>query len=64
MKEWWERKKRNSRKRKKESGSYTFWDFLVDALFWVPELLFLPLRIIFWLVRGFGRMIGELFDIV
>ena len=64
MNEWWERKKKKTRKNRKNNGDYTFWDLIVDGFFWVPELILLPFRIIFWLLRGIGRLIGNLFDII
>lgn len=64
MEKWWHRKKAKNRKSKKRSDHYTFVDFLVDVLFSIPELILLPFRIIFWLVRGVGKMIQNIFDIV
>jgi len=61
---WWERKKEKSRKRRKDNEKYTFWDLILDVLFWLPELIILPFRIIFWSFRGIGRLIGNMFDIV
>jgi len=62
MNEWWEKKKSKSRKAKKEPGTYTFVDFIWDVLSWIPELIILPFRIIFWIIRGAGRMIADFFD--
>ena len=64
MKEWWQRKKNKSRKAKKSNGDYTLFDFIFDVLFWIPELIFLPFRLIFWLLRGIGRFIWDIFDVV
>jgi hypothetical protein len=64
MKEWWQGKKKRSRKSKKSNGDYTFFDFIFDVLFWIPELIFLPFRLIFWLFRGVGRFIGDVFDFI
>lgn len=52
------------RKNKKHNDHYSFGDFLIDVLIWIPELFLLPFRIIFWLLRGLGRLIVSLFDIV
>ncbi len=62
MKKWWNRRK--SRRNKKNHADYTFLDFVFDVLFWIPELIFLPFRVIFWLLRGIGRFIGDVFDVV
>ncbi|WP_456276288.1 hypothetical protein [Bacillus sp. AK128] len=66
MKNWWNKKKEARRRRRghKDPREYTAGDFVLDTLLWVPELLFLPFRIIFWIVRGLGRLIGNIFDIV
>ncbi|WP_155593548.1 hypothetical protein [Lysinibacillus cavernae] len=59
MKEWWQR-----RKNKKNDNGYTFLDFIFDVLFWIPELILLPFRVLFWLLRGIGRLIGGIVDFV
>jgi hypothetical protein len=63
MKKWWNEKKGAHRKRKKGHDTYTFLDFIFDLLFYIPELILFPFRMIFWLVRGLGRMIENVFDI-
>lgn len=55
MKEWWKRKKAKSRKARKDDAYYTKWDLLVDILVWVPEIILLPLRLLFWLLRAVLR---------
>lgn len=62
MSERWETKKEIRRNRKNYSDRYTFGDFVFDIFFWIPELLFLPFRMVFWFVRGIGRVIWNLFD--
>ncbi|SOC15344.1 hypothetical protein SAMN05880501_10875 [Ureibacillus xyleni] len=64
MKKWWNREKNRTRKGKRSNNDYTFLDFIVDVLFMIPELLFLPFRLVFWLFRGVGRMFGNLFDLL
>ncbi|MED4531785.1 hypothetical protein ABET51_03780 [Metabacillus fastidiosus] len=61
MKEWWNKKKNKMRKNRKDNGHYTFVDFILDVLFWIPELIILPFRLIFWLIRGVGRFIFDIF---
>ncbi len=61
MKEWYQRKKSKTRKSRKSSEHYNVWDFFVDALMWLPELIVFPLRLIFWLIRGLIRSIGDIF---
>lgn len=62
MSERWENKKEVRKERRKYSDHYTFGDFVFDVFFWIPELLLLPFRMGFWLVRGVGRVIGNLID--
>lgn len=62
MRERWETKKEIRESRRKYSDRYTFGDFIFDVFFWIPELLFLPFRMVFWLVRGIGKVIWNLFD--
>lgn len=64
MKKWWQRKKNKTRKSKKSDKNYTFLDFILDVLSCIPELIFLPFRLIFLLLRGIGRFIGGVFDFV
>lgn len=64
MNNWWERKKKKTRRRRKNKNDYTFWDFIADTFLWIPELILLPFRIVFWSLRGIGRLIGNMFDIV
>ncbi|MGP4072612.1 hypothetical protein ACTWQB_08675 [Piscibacillus sp. B03] len=61
MKDWWERKKKKSRKHKKGREQYTFLDFILDIILWLPEVILLPLRMIFWLFRGITRNIFDTF---
>ncbi|ASN06433.1 hypothetical protein [Virgibacillus necropolis] len=64
MREWWNRKKEKMRKRKENNDNYRFLDFMLDVLFWIPELVLLPFRMIIWLFSGIGRLLRGLFDIV
>ncbi|MFS0638229.1 hypothetical protein AB1K84_20190 [Mesobacillus foraminis] len=51
------RKRAEKRRKKKQEGTYHFWDLLFEVVFWVPELILLPFRLLFWLVRFLGRSI-------
>ena len=63
MKKWWKRKNEKMRKNQKTNGIYTFGDFVLDVLLWIPELILFPFRLVFWFLRGIVRLIGHLFDI-
>lgn len=62
MREWWNQKIARTRKRTKRNGEYTFSDFMIDVLFWLPELILFPLRVIYWCIRMMGRLIAHLLD--
>lgn len=64
MKTWWTKKKAKSRNSKKSYDENTFWDGIVEILIWIPELVFLPFRVIFWLLRGIGKVNGNIYDAV
>jgi hypothetical protein len=57
------KKKRKKWTQKKNDGTYTFWDGLVEVLCWVPELLLFPLRLIWYLLRGIGKLISNVWDV-
>lgn len=61
MKEWWQSKKRKTTKRK-VNNNYTLFELLLDVLFWLPELFLVPFRLVFWLLRGIGRLIADVFE--
>ncbi|WP_033826797.1 hypothetical protein [Bacillus andreraoultii] len=63
MKRW--RKKREARRKLyKENDRYTLLDFILDVLFWIPEVIVWPFRLLFWLIRGLGRLISNLYDAI
>lgn len=59
MKKWRDSRKENRSKKKRKA--HDFVDFALEVLFWVPELIILPFRIVFWLIRGLGRLIADSF---
>ncbi|KMN37616.1 hypothetical protein AB0Y38_11445 [Lysinibacillus capsici] len=62
MREWLQGRKNKKRRDKRRKDQYSLIDLFLDVLIWIPELLFLPFRIIYWLLRGVGRFIGEGFN--
>ncbi|EFI69337.1 hypothetical protein BFZC1_06158 [Lysinibacillus fusiformis ZC1] len=62
MKKWLQERKNTRRREKRRNDQYSLIDLFLDVLVWIPELLFLPFRIIYWLLRGVGRFIGEGFN--
>ncbi|KPN96723.1 hypothetical protein [Lysinibacillus sp. ZYM-1] len=59
MKEWWQSK--NSKTRRNKNNSNSLLDFFLDGLSWFPELFLFPFRLIFWMFRGVGRFIADVF---
>ena len=62
MREWLQGRKNKKRRDMRRNDQYSLIDLFLDVLIWIPELLFLPFRIIYWLLRGVGRFIGEGFN--
>jgi len=62
VREWLQGRKNKKRRVKRRKDQYSLIDLFLDVLIWIPELLFLPFRIIYWLLRGVGRFIGEGFN--
>lgn len=61
MSDWSLRKKEMRTKRKKKNDHISKWsifDFLID----VADIIIWPIRFVFWIFRGIGRAIGNLFD--
>jgi hypothetical protein len=54
-------KRAEKRRKKKQEDRYGFWDFVGDVLFWIPELIILPFRLLFLLVRLIVRAIIDAF---
>lgn len=52
-------KRTEKRRKKKQNGSYTFVDFVFDVLFYIPELILLPFRLVFYLFRFLARSIFD-----
>ncbi|WP_243458299.1 hypothetical protein [Sporosarcina sp. Te-1] len=54
-------KMRRKLEKREKNERYRFVDFLVDLLFFVPELLFLPIRLLVWMVRPIVRLVTDIF---
>lgn len=50
---------RRKKKRKTDNESYSIADFFLDIAFWIPELIFLPFRLVFYGARGIIRWIDN-----
>ncbi|GIO25198.1 hypothetical protein J11TS1_37790 [Oceanobacillus sp. J11TS1] len=61
MNDWWNKKKSKTRKSRKNKGDYTKIDFFFDILFWIPEILIFPIRLLFWSLRGVFRWVMDAF---
>jgi hypothetical protein len=61
----WRKRMREKRQRKRDRGEhYSTVDVLLELLFWIPEALFFPFRMVFWLLRGIGKLIGDVWDFI
>lgn len=47
---------------KRNKNGYTFWDGVCDVLFYIPELIMLPIRFLLYIFRFLLRAIWNLFD--
>ncbi|MCM3357194.1 MAG: hypothetical protein ABS934_12100 [Psychrobacillus sp.] len=61
MSDWSLRKKEKRTKRKKEKDNVSKWS-IFDFLINVTDIIIWPIRFVFWILRGIGRAIGNLFD--
>ncbi len=52
------------KKNREKSSSNPIADFFGEVLFWVPELLLLPFRLVILLLRGGGRLIRDIVDFI
>ena len=50
---------RRKKKRKNDNEPYSIADFFFDIAFWIPELIFLPFRLLFYGARGIVRWIDD-----
>jgi hypothetical protein len=58
----WRKKLRDKRKKRDHTERYSVWDVFLELLCWIPEVLIFPFRLVYWLVRGIGKIIGELWS--
>ncbi|MEH7444491.1 hypothetical protein V7201_19435, partial [Bacillus sp. JJ1122] len=54
-------KRAEKRRMKKQEKNYGLWDFVSDVLFWIPELIILPFRLLFLLFRFLVRSVFDSF---
>jgi len=54
-----ERKEKYKQKRaaRKKSNEDSWWDIAMEVLFYVPELLLVPFRLVWWGIRGLIKWI-------
>ncbi|MCP3033084.1 hypothetical protein LF817_17300 [Halobacillus sp. A1] len=64
MSEWWKSKKEVLRRKKRDDGRFYIVDFMIELLIYIPELLFLPIRLIILLGRAIPKVIIHIFDLV
>lgn len=50
---------REKRKKKKQSGTYTFWEGVLDSFLFIPEMIFWMFRGVWLLIRSIIRVIFD-----
>jgi hypothetical protein len=58
----WRKRMREKRKSRNHGERYSVFDVLLELLCWIPEVLFFPFRVVYWLLRGIGKFIGDLWN--
>ncbi|SEM12121.1 hypothetical protein SAMN05192533_10189 [Mesobacillus persicus] len=53
------RKRAFKKSKKRNKNAYTFWDGVSDVLFYIPELIMLPIRFLLSFFRSLLRAISE-----
>ena len=61
MRDWSLRKKEKRIKRRKKNDQISTWS-IFDFLTNVADIIIWPIRFAFWILRGIGRVIGNLLD--
>ncbi|WP_200816611.1 hypothetical protein [Halobacillus sp. Marseille-P3879] len=54
--------KRYFKKTKKDKNGLK--DIILELIFWIPELLIYPIRLAILLVRGIGKLLHHIFDVI
>ncbi|SFJ25136.1 hypothetical protein SAMN04487936_101446 [Halobacillus dabanensis] len=62
MKGWRRSKRKIFKHQSRREEKYKFFDLVIEILFWIPEILIFPFRLLFWMLRGIGRIIGHILD--
>ncbi|QTC40428.1 hypothetical protein I7V34_14730 [Bacillus sp. V3] len=60
----WRKKMKEKRLRRNQGEHFSLVDFLLEILIWIPEILIFPFRLVFWLFRGLGKLIGDVWDFI
>ncbi|RFU65373.1 hypothetical protein D0466_05630 [Peribacillus glennii] len=50
------RKKHLQKRKSRNQARYSWSDFFADIFFYVPELIVLPFRLLWWGIRGLVRL--------
>jgi hypothetical protein len=64
MKKWRKKMKEKRTRRRSQGEHFSLVDFLLEVLIWIPEILIFPFRLVFWLFRGLGKLIGGIWDFI
>ncbi|WP_406944345.1 hypothetical protein ACJA3J_13535 [Halobacillus sp. SY10] len=62
MRQWLKSKREALKRRRQNADKSSIFDFLFELLLWLPELIIFPIRMVVWLLKGLGRLIGLISD--
>lgn len=66
LRNWWDKKRIRTRKtqRRMANERYTVIDFIIDVLFWIPEIIIFPFRLLIFFLRTLGILIRNFFEFI
>ena len=56
------RQRRKEKRKKQKKKDNPFWDAFIDSLLWIPDILLFPFRILYYVIRAFGRLFKSLIE--
>ncbi|MEC3885324.1 hypothetical protein VKA52_16430 [Halobacillus sp. HZG1] len=63
MRQWLKSKQEVLKRRRQNTERSSVFDVLFELVLWLPELIIFPIRMVIWLIKGIGRMIGLISDL-
>ncbi|MYL72318.1 hypothetical protein GLW00_15845 [Halobacillus litoralis] len=63
MRQWLKSKQEVLKQRRQNTERSSVFDVLFELVLWLPELIIFPIRMVIWLIKGIGRLIGLISDL-